>query len=77
MGCVNLRRAAMVDLRRLDAQALAHAGRCVVCREFLARLLDAEVFGAREDAVMTPLSRGRLAERRSTHSSDATQAGRA
>ncbi|MBI3375430.1 MAG: DUF3379 family protein [Betaproteobacteria bacterium] len=42
MNCLELRRAVMVDPRRLDTEALAHAERCDVCRGFLADALELE-----------------------------------
>lgn len=42
MNCLELRRAALVDPRRLSLAALAHARNCNACRGFLAQALDFE-----------------------------------
>lgn len=42
MSCLELRRQASADPRRIDAAAAEHAERCEACREFLARSLEFE-----------------------------------
>lgn len=56
MTCLELRRAAMLDPRRLDTEALAHVERCDACREFLARSLELEA--QFENTLRTPVPHG-------------------
>lgn len=42
MNCLELRRQAMADPRRMDAAAADHAARCAPCRDFLGRALELE-----------------------------------
>ena len=42
MNCLEFRRAALADPRRLDAEAASHAEQCAACREFHARGLESE-----------------------------------
>ena len=42
MNCLEFRRAALADPRRLGAEAAPHPGQCAACREFLARALEFE-----------------------------------
>ena len=42
MNCLEFRRAALADPRRLGAEAAAHPGQCAACREFLAGALEFE-----------------------------------
>ncbi|OGA14333.1 MAG: hypothetical protein A3H32_04910 [Betaproteobacteria bacterium RIFCSPLOWO2_02_FULL_63_19] len=56
MNCLDLRRAAMLDPRRLDTEALAHVERCDACRDFLAQALELEA--QIEHALRTPVPHG-------------------
>ena len=56
MNCIELRRAAMLDPRRLGTEALEHAERCDMCREFLAHALELEA--QIESALRTPVPHG-------------------
>ena len=56
MNCLELRRAAMLDPRRLDTEALEHVERCDACREFLAHALELEA--QIENALSTPVPHG-------------------
>ncbi|HUF82152.1 MAG TPA: DUF3379 family protein [Burkholderiales bacterium] len=60
MNCLEFRRAALADPRRLPAGATVHAGDCPACRQFLARSLELETRLAA--ALRVPLPEG-LAER--------------
>ncbi|MEW6688493.1 MAG: DUF3379 family protein [Pseudomonadota bacterium] len=60
MSCLEFRRAVMVDPRRLDAEARAHAECCASCRELLAHSLGLEDRMA--EALKVPVPEG-LAER--------------
>jgi len=42
MSCLELRRAVMIDPRRIDPKLLEHATRCSACGEFLAQALELE-----------------------------------
>lgn len=42
MNCLEFRRAALADPRRLDAEAAAHAGQCTACKEYFVHALEAE-----------------------------------
>ncbi len=42
MNCLEFRRVALADPRRLGAEAAAHPGKCAACREFLAGALEFE-----------------------------------
>lgn len=42
MNCLEFRRTALADPRRLDAEAASHLEQCAVCREFHARGLESE-----------------------------------
>ncbi len=56
MTCLELRRAALLDPSRLDAEALRHVERCDACREFLAHALELEA--QIESALRTPVPHG-------------------
>jgi hypothetical protein len=43
MNCLEFRRAALADPRRLAAEAAAHGESCAACKEFLARTLELEM----------------------------------
>lgn len=60
MSCLEFRRAVMVDPRRLDAEAHAHAERCAPCRDLLAHSLGLEERMA--ERLKVPMPAG-LAER--------------
>jgi hypothetical protein len=65
MNCLDFRRAAAIDPRRLDAPAAAHLLQCEACRDFQARALEFE--HRLDKALRVPVPRGlseKLIERR-------------
>lgn len=56
MNCLEFRRAALFDPRRLDAEAARHAGQCPACSEFHARGLEFEE--RLEEALRVPVPAG-------------------
>ena len=56
MNCLEFRRIALADPRRLEAEAAGHAERCAGCKDFLVRSLEAEARLAR--ALRVPVPRG-------------------
>lgn len=58
MNCLEFRRAVLVDPRRLDAEAAAHAGECTSCKVALARALEDETLLA--GALRVPVPEGLL-----------------
>lgn len=73
MNCLELRRAAMLDPRRLDTEALEHAERCEACGGFLAQALELEA--QIESALQTPVPHG-LQERAVRNALDAPRVSR-
>lgn len=73
MNCLDLRRAAMIDPRRLDTEALAHAKTCDVCGVFLAEALALE--DRLDDALQVPVPHG-LKERAMRHAVEAPRFSR-
>ena len=73
MNCLDLRRAAMLDPRRLDSEALAHAKACEVCGVFLAETLALE--DRLDDALQVPVPR-RLRERAMRYAVEAPRISR-
>ena len=73
MNCLDLRRAAMLDPRRLDTEALAHAERCDVCGGFLAEALELEA--QLDSALQVPVPHG-LKERAIRHAVEAPRFSR-
>ena len=73
MNCLDLRRAAMLDPRRLDTEALAHAERCDVCGGFLAEALELEA--QLDSALQVPVPHG-LKERAMRHAVEAPRFSR-
>jgi hypothetical protein len=69
MSCFEFRRAVMVDPRRLDPGARAHADSCPGCREFLARSLEFEDRLADAFRVPVPPGLGERLARAATASS--------
>ncbi|TAK41505.1 MAG: DUF3379 family protein [Betaproteobacteria bacterium] len=74
MNCFEFRRAAMLDPRRLDTEALGHAERCQACGTMLAEALELEAqienalhipvpHGLRERAVRNALETPRISRR--------------
>lgn len=74
MNCLELRRAAMLDPRRLDTESLEHAEHCELCSEFLAQALELEAqidgalqvpvpHGLQERAVRNVLETPRISRR--------------
>lgn len=65
MNCLEFRRAALVDPRRLDCEVARHAESCAPCREFLAHGLETEAHLARMLRIPVPQGlRARLLERK-------------
>lgn len=73
MNCLDLRRAALVDPRRLDAEALKHAKACHACGAFLAEALALE--DQLYDALRVPVPRD-LKERAMRHAVEAPRISR-
>ena len=73
MNCLDLRRAALIDPRRLDAEALEHAKACRACGVFLAEALTLEE--RLDDALQVPVPHG-LQERVMRHVADAPRFSR-
>ena len=64
MNCLDLRRAALIDPRRLDTEALEHAKTCHACGAFLAEALSLE--SRLEEALHVPVPRD-MKERTARH----------
>jgi len=73
MNCIDFRRAALLDPRRLDDEALTHAGRCDSCGAYLAETLALE--GRLDDALQIPVPPG-LKDRALRHAVDAPRVSR-
>ncbi|TAN54434.1 MAG: DUF3379 family protein [Betaproteobacteria bacterium] len=73
MNCLEFRRAAMLDPRRLDTEALGHAEHCALCGEFLEDALELEA--QIEGALRVPVPHG-LQERAVRNALDAPRISR-
>lgn len=73
MNCLDLRRAALIDPRRLDTEALEHAKACHACGVFLAEALTLE--NRLDDALHVPVPDG-LKERALRHAVEAPRFSR-
>jgi hypothetical protein len=73
MNCLDLRRAALIDPRRLDTEALEHTKACHACGVFLAEALTLE--NRLDDALHVPVPHG-LKERALRHAVEAPRFSR-